>query len=328
MNIVRELGENNILNSRLGKFGEFYGALSVAARYCGLERVPAPIKGTWQHGHHGPELNIDPEIVVGLDGTSRFRKSFPQFVAREDQRIFLESKGYSRVEALGLPYIYGTAPRVARKPRSLLVMPSHTLQEEEDLTNYKKYAEMLCEISGRFEHILICLHGIDFDKGTAKKVFENSGFQVIRGSDVNDANSIDRMWYLFSRFEFVTSNMYGSQIPYAAMAGARVSIWGPIRPIDVEGLKNHTFFLNYPEGASFAKRVLKLQTIGIEDIFTPPWASSLHVGWAKEQLGVATKKSPGDLRRILGWTEPAATFARSKSLVASVLLRVIPGWGK
>lgn len=117
-----------------------YGVEHVASRYCGLEQVHR-YPGEWQHGWHPVEHNFHPEFVVGSTGISLHERRYKKFfVARQDQATYLTQHGYRHVEAIGLPIIYVGKPRVERLPRSLLVMPMHSVNDTTHDWDAESYA--------------------------------------------------------------------------------------------------------------------------------------------------------------------------------------------
>ena len=307
-----ELKERGLDKPIASKYGDVYGELMVAANYCGYKSVPAPIWGTWQHGAHIPEDNIHPELVVGADGASRFRKNHRQLVARNDQRLFLESHGYKSVQAIGLPILYVPRPDVSRVPDSLLVMPGHSTLDKTDLKSIQKYVDYLESKKTYFKEIVVCLYGDDFKSAGFRELFEDRGFPVIRGSEAGDISSLSRMAFLFSRFETVTGNGVGSQFVYAPIFGARVSISGPeITRQSLEDLRL-PFFVNFPEGLKFRNRDPLDAKWGrfYPFLFCEPDDAADCSAWALTISGEGSTLSEGELERALGWAPFMVRFTR------------------
>lgn len=307
-----ELKERGLDKPIASKYGDVYGELMVAAKYCGYKSVPAPIGGTWQHGAHIPEDNIHPELVVGADGASRFRKNHRQIVARDDQKLFLESHGYKSVQAIGLPILYVPRPDVSRLPDSLLVMPVHSTLDKTDLKSIQKYVDYLESKKTYFKEIVVCLYGDDFKSAGFRELFEDRGFPVIRGSEAGDVSSLSRMAFLFSRFETVTGNGAGSQFVYAPVFGARVSISGPELEGHSLGNLNIPFFINFPEAIDiFRKNPLNRRwKQSYPFIFREPENAAIHFSWALQIAGNQSKLPPEELQRALGWVPLVSSFTR------------------
>lgn len=307
-----ELKERGLDKPIASKYGDVYGELMAAANYCGYKSVPAPIWGTWQHGAHIPEDNIHPELVVGADGASRFRKNHRQIVARDDQKLFLESHGYKSVQAIGLPILYVPRPDVSRVPDSLLVMPVHSTLDKTDLKSIQKYVDYLESKKTYFKEIVVCLYGDDFKSAGFRELFEDRGFPVIRGSEAGDVSSLSRMAFLFSRFETVTGNGAGSQFVYAPIFGAKVAISGPqIKARPIESL-NLPFYQNFPEGLAI-RRDDPLENSWKRHysfLFCEPNKAANSSAWALAISGEEARLSAGDLERALGWAPFMVRFTR------------------
>jgi len=255
--------------------------------------------------------------VVGLHGDSRFNKANTQFVARQDQVSFLNSHGYKNVISVGLPFIYTDILQVDRSPGSILIMPGHTLEEETTRSDCEEYVSFVETLAEDFSQVVICLHGIDYDKGQAREAFERAGFQVIRGATIEDSNSLDRMAFLFSRFEYVSTNFHGSHVYYAAARGCKVSIAGPPHIPDLDSLRNHFFYKNFTEGISYVPKILALKRDIYPFLYVSPRNTVLRVDWALDQLGNREKKSPRNLRKALGWTRMNILITRQKRMLWS-----------
>jgi len=205
-----------------------YGDQKAAAIYCAFQDVPHPINGEWQHGWIVPERNIHPEFVIGSDGRSYERRERCTFyVARQDQVDYLRSQGYKKVHAIGLPVLYVQAPQVKRIPGSLLVMPAHSLPETTEEWDADEYARSINSIAPRFSLVCLCVHKSCIGKGNWVSAFKDVNIQIVEGADERDQNSYLRLASLFNKFEFVTSNDFGSQIAYASYFKCKVSVAGP-----------------------------------------------------------------------------------------------------
>lgn len=256
---------------------------------------------------------------MGLDGTSRYNKAFPQFVAREDQVLFLKSHGYKNVRGFGLPFLYANVATVNRKVGSVLVMPGHTLEEETEVADYQDCVRFVKALSEDFSNVVICLHGIDYDKGHARKAFEAAGFQVVRGAAIEDSNSLERMAFLFSRFEYVSTNFHGSHVYYAAAKGGKVSIAGPLFSSDPDGKRKHVYFQNFPEGLSFGEQVQELKQNLYPFFYVSLKNAEVRIDWALAQLGHHEKKSPQDLKKALGWSPMQLVVTKLKLRISDLI---------
>ena len=281
-----------------------YGDQKVAAQYCGMSTVQNGINGEWQHGWIGPERNVHPEFVVGGDGKSyERRETETYFVARADQADYLRSQGYKRVVAIGMPIIYLSRPAQDRIPGSLLVMPPHSLPETREQWDAEAYAAYIQTIVPRFSLALICVHRSCIEKGTWAPAFKGIGVEVLEGAEDADQNSLLRMAMLFCQFEYVTSNSFGSHLTYAAYFGCKVSVSGPRPRWRRNDYENVPFYRNAPAVLDIVDHWNATNRWAqiYPQFVTEPWNASVHQEWAAWQLGEQHKRSPRELRKLLGW---------------------------
>ncbi|MDP4029394.1 MAG: hypothetical protein Q8P42_10595 [Gallionella sp.] len=283
--------------------GGLYGAQMVAAKYCGLSAPPWKAEGEWQHGWIVKERNIHPESVVGYDGKSFGRRGKVKFfVAREDQASYLRSCGYKHVVAIGLPVVYLPSNQLNRMAGSLLVMPVHSLPGTTEQWNDDAYVEYIRFISHHFSKIVVCIHSACLAKDNWS-AFTKAGFEVVSGAEVKDANSLQRMADLFSQFEYVTTNEFGSQVAYANYFGCKVSVSGPRVEFRKEDYANLSLYKNVPELLDIAadRKSNGYMFETYKQFAVNPWQANAHQEWAACELGEQNKKTPTELRRLFGW---------------------------
>lgn len=298
-----------------------YGDAYVAAKYCGFTSIPARYKGEWQHGWIGEERNIHPEWVIGSDGLSTLRKNRDTFfVARQDQVDYLCSQGYKNVEAIGMPILYVEPPKLDRLKGSLLVMPTHSLPEFQGKFDEDLYINYIKSISHHFSHICLCVHKSCERSGHWLKTFQEQGIQVVVGADPADSNSLLRMAYLFSQFDYVTTNNMGSQIAYASYFGCKVSIAGPEYLYEASMLEEVPFYKNAPEvlqiGLKFLDEGRYRQLY--PQFYREPWLAIENKKWAAYQLGEIHKKTPKELKILFGWTLMNRLYVRAKRYINNI----------
>jgi hypothetical protein len=292
----------------------------VAAEYCGLKGyIPHP-PGEWTHGSSARYRNIHPELIVGTTGTSLRLKEWKKFwVARKDQEIALREYGYRHVAAIGMPITYLQLEHVPRMPGSLLVMPVHSLQTTQHKWGFDDYAEALAEIRDQFSSVVVCVHPICFKRGYWVEAFRGRGFQVVTGADRFDRYSLRRMGMLFSRFEYVTSNGYGSHLAYSGYYGAKPSIFGPLAQYSADDFKNDGIYLNCPEILPLILDFSSEKTLHRNhgELFADPWLAESRREWAAEELGLDCRRSPAELKRLFGWDAWGITKSVARRLKRS-----------
>lgn len=278
-----------------------YGDKEIVAAYCGFASPPDRFIGEWQHGWIWKEYNCHPEMILGSDGLSRQRKSARHFVARSDQVDALAEFGFTDVHAIGLPILYFPKPRVPRIKDSLLVLPCHSLLERNEGWNGEEYRRFLLSIASKFSRIGLCLSGPCIAKGYWSEL-RSLATDVYTGASEQDRNSLMRLALLFSSYEYVTTNDFGSHVPYAAYFGAKVSVCGPRISWNKVDASVSTFYRNCPECLEIMRRVKTHDVYENNSQFcVEPRSASEHIEWAEWQLGKKHKRAPHELQKLFGW---------------------------
>lgn len=282
-----------------------YGVLHMAASYCGFKLPPGAPYLEWQHGWHPPESNVHPEGVIGSTGISMHQKESKTFlVARNDQKEYLESKGFTSVHCAGLPIIYQKQPVVERLPGSLLVMPVHSLEYTKHAWDFEQYAGEIAAIRDRFTTVVACVNSTCYRRGYWVKAFEDRNIPVITGADFFDANTYPRLATLFSRFTHMTTNGMGSHIAYAALFGARPSIFGTIAPHRWQDFQSDLFHQHNPDLLVRSIEMISASSLrqSYPRLFVNPWEAEDLTDWAAFQVGMQCRRTPAELKQVLGWT--------------------------
>lgn len=290
--------------------GGVYGCRRLISQYCGFQEIPWQGKlnmsgDNWQHGWLPLHFNVHYEIIaMAIDGdTFRIRETTRFFVAREDQVDYLKQCGYKDVHAIGLPFVYTRTPNVERIPGSLLVLPVHSVEETRHDRKSEEYAEYIKSISHRFSRVCISIHPSDLRKGYWVKDFQERGLPYVSGANFKDANALDRMRQLFSTFDFVTTNGFGSHLAYASFCGSKVSICGPYEEDKPEDHQDSSFAKKAPDAFRLLASAATQKAIKehFESFFIDPWDATTRIDWAKSQLGFGNMRSINETKRLLGW---------------------------
>lgn len=295
-----------------------YGADAVAAEYCGLRKVPAQMRGVWQHGWNPRfEAMLHPDMIMS-------QPTSPEeyhWVARKDQEERLRSFRYTKVAAIGLPIVYLPPRAIPRRPGSLLVMPAHTQEFQAHRWKYDEYAELIAAISGDFSELVVCVHIACWKNGYWVDAFRKRGFPVVVGARPDDRNTLERIRYLLSSFEYVTTNGFGSQLAYAAYFGAKPSIFGPYAGLRPEDYKNDPLYQRHPKLIKPTLEALSEEALrrNLPQLFCHPQEAEADVEWGRVEVGELNKVSPRRMRRLFGWTAPARV---ARSLAARTPGRV------
>jgi hypothetical protein len=291
---------------------DYYGALQLAAEYCGLSKVPAHFPGSWQHGTWPPWQKIRPEVIV-YDTPKTVRC----FVARQDEVDFLKAGGYRKVQAIGLPIIYTKPSGLQRIPNSLLVMPTHSLASDVLVPTTEQYVREIASIKNMFDLVATCVSAHCIAKGLWTAQFEEQGIQVIRGAGLDDVNALKRMRALFDTFEYVTTDSYGSHVFYALYFGAKVSIWGTATPMLRENVLSDGAWTPYPEAVDklFSEETDRKAEVYLAPLRVDPWLGVQNVDVTNSMVGHDHKLSPDEMRAVFGWTPLSMLVGSAREIV-------------
>jgi hypothetical protein len=282
----------------------FYDADRVAARHCGLLHAPRTIRGHWQHGWLPRYAQVHPLLLTTTTGPGH--EHYPYLVSREDESAYLQAQGYTRVKPIGLPIVYANEPNGSRLSGSLLVMPAHSVPDSTHVWPFEAYAETIDSIRGNFSETCVCLNPVCMQRGYWVDSFRRRGIKVIQAlqpGDVEGETALDRMRNLLSGFEYMTTNVLGSHIPYAAFSGCRVSIFGPYAETRVEDFANDPFYGNNPDVLEFAVATASEETVRhhYPELFCDPHEAPLRLEWGRKEIGYAHKITPAEMQSLFGW---------------------------
>jgi FkbM family methyltransferase len=275
------------------------------------------------HGWSPKHFQFHPFMLFGaLSGT----KSSHFWVARVDEEAYLHSQGYKNVKAIGLPVAYITSAELVRRPRSLLVMPTHSLDCTTLNSEFERYAEIIRSIQSHFVEVLVCVHPSCWRNGYWVSAFRKRGVRVIKGAFLEDRNALDRMSRLFSSFEYVTTNGLGSHIAYAAYFGAKVSIFGPYVEYSAQEFANDPFYRENPRLLEPAIRASSEEVVRqhYSELFCHPLEARQRIEWGQLQVGSANKVTAEEMRYLFGWT----VFGRCAYNVRNGMSQPVKHWAK
>jgi len=289
-----------------------YGANFVAAAYCKLNYQWMPPRGMWQHGWISQYRAVDPAAVIGGYGSYAEVKETEYFwVARKDEEDYLQQCGYRRAKAIGLPVVYLPNKQVDRVKGSLLVMPMHSLPYTTHQWNFEAYADAIAQIRDAFTSVVVCVHQSCWQRGIWVGSFRRRGFEVIQGAG-SDRNALHRLQDLFTGFEYVTTNSYGSHLVYASFFGAKVSIYGPYAAFGKSDYANTLLYQECPHILQpMLKEVAESTVRGrYPFLFCHPIEAIQNKEWGAHEVGSPCKVSPEELRRLFGWDLTTLTRRR------------------
>lgn len=280
---------------------DHYGSLEFAASYAAV-RLPAryTVRGLWQHGCFGPWEAVTPGALVFNAPGAQARLLL---VARQEEADYLQTNGYPHVRAIGLPIVYTSSTGLPRIPRSLLVMPTHTLIGDKfpDRSAFIRYANEVRELAKDFDHVTVCIHPNCRRNDLWFPEFTERGFDIVLGAQTDDRNALLRMRSLFEQFETVTTNGWGSHVAYALAFGAKVSIHGTQPRRTVEDMLRDLTWTADPEAL---KQTLSVETAATEraflqDFLVPPVRAVPNRALGEWLVGAGLMVSPDEMKEVL-----------------------------
>lgn len=286
-----------------------YGGIQVLAQHARLiSGLPVSFNATWTHGILEPSAykHSPLQLLAGI----QHEHDRMILVVDAHQKSALVECGFRNVHAIGAPFVYAK-PRVApaRIPGSTLLMPPHIIDDAP--FDQPEQMDRYCDFAATKYHpasnplVYASLHLSCVKSGQWWPQLLKRNIPVLGGAAHSDANSYRRMWYLFSMFETistpVTNLEVGSHVFYALAAGCRVVFEGPGIEYSRSQLSNDLSFRRsvdnddmYIGTASFLedKRCFCAS-------FSSPRADQ---AFGDEMVGTAFKRSPAEIRSLLGWS--------------------------
>jgi hypothetical protein len=262
-----------------------YGAEKIVRNYCSApsgHRIP----GLWQHGPFlTGEQYLEKRVAVLTDQKlhTHAKKSFNFYVARSDMTILLKKHGYKYVYDIGLPFIYLPKIEVHELPNSVLFFPAKTPLRLANKKNkdFSIYKELLISLKNQFPHVGICIHGNDYSENEISNLYSMGFDLVVGGADEQDANSLYRVQYLISSFQYIISDYFSSAIVFGAYLNKNIAIV----------LAKHEGQLTYE---LIELQELDFLKIPAENIVN----AKKYYSWGASLLGLESIKTPDELKEL------------------------------
>lgn len=282
-------------------YKNLYGSDFIAAQYCGLNNIPRAARGLWMHGWSDIRAVRTPLEFFGI--TIPSRKTL-LLVSTLKFKKMVKEHGFTNVVAIGLPFCYVKEIDIKPVPGSLLVIPPHSIEGVEfvgaDISNYADYIN---SIKKNFSTIEALVYHYDYDSNSPiMQAMKKINIKIIRGADDQCNNTLNNIYQVFKRFDFMTTNCEGSHIAYAAACGLKISISGPFFSWKKNNLVNVDFYKDYPKYS--ASNLLQEESnvrARLGQFFVDPNKSNRCEDWGKQEIGYFNKLSPFMLKHILGW---------------------------
>ncbi|RUP82644.1 hypothetical protein C7Y69_05035 [Alteromonas sp. KS69] len=287
---------------------DYYGASTNIAHQLGLPHAPFSDSG-WRHGWMYYRAKFISQLTVWGQQESQY------LLAQQEHVDFLKSFNIDST-AVGMPFIYADAiDESLRVPNTLLVMPPHTLPYVPAVGNEESYILEIENIRDEFDAVVFCVHHSCYERGVWPELIKKYNYPMIIGASAHQSNALVRLQKLFSSFEYVTSNIVGSHIPYAAYCGAKVSFYGTFCDLTQFNYENDPQAQANPELWDYIveRSTEKPVREAMPFIFCQhPKEASFHTEWAQKELGQSHKKPSHEIAELLGWNNAAFQLNSAK----------------
>jgi hypothetical protein len=274
---------------------DFYGASRI------IQKNPiffkTHLKGFWLHGWQ----YIDQVPFIELYRWHKAPSNWPLLVHREDEKNQLVKLGDKNVHAVGAPILYCPEIKVEKLPKSLLIMPNHTLEKVELKNDEENYFKELDRVLGDFDTIAACLHPACIGKRRWVSELDSRGIPYIVGTEASDGNALIRMQQILKRFTHITTNALGSHVVYASLFGCCVSIFGSTPQLKKEYFVNDPYYNKFPHVLDWFLEIENSNYCSsrYSCLYCSPNEASEHVAWAKNQLGIQNMRPHSKIVELL-----------------------------
>lgn len=294
---------------------DIYGFSNYLANKLNINQIPITI-ASFRHGWmHTLEYEYLEEITMGIP-MSRY------LVGSQKEVDFFHKNEIFSVYPVGVPYIYIDSEdinHVKRIENSLLVMPPHSLPGTNPKFYEEEYIKEILSIYKEFDYIVFCIHQSCITKKLWIDTLAKYNIPWIEGANSFDKNSLLRMAIIFSSFEYMTTNTFGSHVAYAAYSGCKVSIFGSFENVKKEDIEDFDLFKKHPKLINRIVEIFSFEYIKKHYGFffmDNPKKAHLNIDWAKEQLGVQYKKTYMELAELLGWCKDGEILKNNIDLLS------------
>ncbi len=292
------------LLSLLGKYSDslsircepdYYGAAWLIAQELGRSYIPRSFS-KWSHGAF---YYVPKKLKWQLE-----KETKNVLVANLDIKLFLESSGIKNVYAVGLPILYTKEYKIERRSNSLLLMPIHGLSYVNVMPNYEElipHAKAAIK-DGMF--VCFCIYqDVALRNPAIIEELDREKIPWFFGASVSDCYSLQRMRNIFSYFEFVGSDGYGSHWWYSQLYGAKFYCIGRFNELSADNFKHDQYYIEHPdalrEALHFSSRSVLLEKF--PQYFGGRNLADCSLEIARSVCGVDYKVSTENISKYLGW---------------------------
>ncbi len=300
-----------------------YGVDKHLSLYCGKQSIPKYTRGEWLH-FWAPAYRQQYSFALTFYWNPSPESNPYILVARRDEEQYLQEKGFEKAKAIGLPITYyyeKYANQVDRIPNSIIVFPAHSLSWNTRDWREDDYVNEILTLRKDFDHVCVCVHGDCLEKGYWADSFKKNGVHIVKGASLRDSNSLDRIAYLLSKFECMTTNAFGSVLAYAGLFGTRVSLYGAFPIHKKEDYKNDPVFGKSDQLFYEAQDAISEDTVRkhYPFLFVHPTCAVPLVEWGQHETGYDNVLAPEQLSVVFGWEWSSQVGFWMKNMIKQTL---------
>jgi hypothetical protein len=276
-----------------------YGHDHVLARYCGLPG-PRPIRGVLQHGWN-------PTYGLVYRGEPQPTARLPRLVWNQRNLRCNLDRGERNTVAIGAPFLYHEHADVAPDPGSLLICPLHSWEKCRLIGSHEPYLEELERIRRGFDRITACLYWMEYEDRAIRDLYASAGYEVVtNGHRDGNPDFIAKLSAHLVRHEYVTTNRIATIAFCALYLRRKFFVHGRAMALSEESDEARRSFMAFQN-----------ETFGM--LAYERFGDRCHAEIGDRELGAEFKRTPSELRRILGWR-----FGGLPVKLASLRLLVTP----
>ena len=278
-----------------------YGFSSLIAQSLGLKSTPRTIGIFYPHAWEFREVIIAAQLF-----SDNYRSNRINFIASKNEIEFCKKAKIPSTKISALPIVYTSKQYDSERiPGSTLVMLPHCIDESRLIYDEDQILKEFKDFDK--SKTLFCIHGADIKKGNWINSLSKLGFKYTKGSDFTDIDSLNRMRKMFTQYETMHTNVFGSHVLYAAYFGCKISVTPKLYEYKWEEVLNDTaekipslasrHYFHCLQGQT--KKIIKAYSfLFCEDVRQ----AKTHKEWAIEEIGEKNKLSPEELAYWFGWT--------------------------
>lgn len=216
----KELREICFYKGSLKKdFSDYYGIGYWYKKYAGVpEHIPIKL-----HCDHAPSLQ---ETLLPFDLNSPYQKAFFHNKLKVNDNN--KKQRFKKVYIAGSAFVHYRKMHNIKKasnPQGTLCFPMHPTAVVDVIMDYDVYMDELLALPKKFHPFTVCLYYLDIEKGLHHK-FLKRGFNVVTAGHMFDEKFPVRFYEFLKTKKYVTSNVYGSFVPYAIEMGIPFFFYG------------------------------------------------------------------------------------------------------